>query len=166
MLTAGTATFQLNSGVNPVDIFVRSDAADSTLFLTADFELSAGVFPVAAGIFDQAGMVGFGNIQAPPSSQFVSAGNNSATLTLDFTDPQLLPAVDTVLARMFIDTSGLGEGTYNIVVTSLAAQGPISSVNGSFTITAVPEPSSLCLLGVAALVAFRWRSGGKTRLEK
>lgn len=169
VLTVGTANFQLNTGVQAVDFFVRSDAADSTLFLTVDFELSSGVFPTAAGVFDQPGMVGFGNIQPPPGSQFVSSGNNSATLSLDFTNPQLFPAVDTVLARIFIDTTSFGIGTYGIRVTSVASQVDLSATssgNGSFTISAVPEPGSLCLIGVAALVAFRWRIGGKTRLGK
>jgi PEP-CTERM motif len=154
VLTAGSATFLQNTGIQAVDLLVRSNAADTSLFLTADFQLSAGVFPTAAGSFNQAGMVGAGNIQAPPISQFVSAGNNSATLSLDFTNPQLFPAADAVLARMFIDTTGLGIGTYNILVTSIATQVASSSVNGTFTITAVPEPSSLILIGVATLLSF------------
>jgi hypothetical protein len=151
VLTAGTATFQINSGVKSVDILVRSNAADTSLFLIADFELAAGVFPTTAGEFGQAGMLGVGNIQFPPASQFVSTGDNKATLSLDFTNPQLFPDVDTVLARMFIDTTGLAIGTYEIRVTSSATEVTTSTVNGSFTIAAVPEPGSLCFLGVASL---------------
>lgn len=151
VLTAGSGTFQINSGVQSVDILVRSNAADTTLFLIADFELEAGVFPTTAGVFGEAGMVGFGNIQSPPASQFVSSGDNKATLSLDFTTPQPFPNVDTVLARMFIDTTGLAIGTYEIRVTSAATQVDTSSVNGSFTITAVPEPGTLCFLGMTSL---------------
>jgi hypothetical protein len=149
VLTAGTGTFQMNSGVKSIDILVRSNAADTSVFLIADFELAAGVFPTTAGEFGQSGMVGVGNIQFSPASQFVSAGDNRATLSLDFTNPQLFPEFDTVLARMFIDTTGLAIGTYEIRVTSSASEVATSTVNGSFTIAAVPEPGSLCFLGVA-----------------
>lgn len=157
VLIVGSGSFAPNSGVQAVDILVHSDAADNSLFLTADFQLAAGVFPVAAGEFGQAGMVGVGNIQDPPASQFISAGNNSATLSLDFTNVQPFPATDTLIGRMFIDTTGVAEGTHNIQVTSFATQVASSSVNGSFTITAVPEPSSLCLMGIASLWALRRR---------
>lgn len=158
VLTVGTDTFAPNSGIRAIDVLVRSNAADTSLFLTADFQLSAGVFPATAGVFGEVGMVGAGNIQDPPASQFVSAGNNSATLSLDFTSAQLFPAADTLLARMFIDTTGLATGTYAIQVTAFASQVVGSStVNGSFTISNVPEPSALCLVGVASLYALRRR---------
>lgn len=157
VLKVGSGTFAPNSGIQAIDVLVSSDASDNTLFLIADFQLAAGVFPVAAGTFGQPGMVGFGNIQDPPASQFVSAGNNSATLSLDFTNAQPIPAADTLIARMFIDTTGVAIGTYAIQVTSLSTQVGGSSVNGSFTISPVPEPSSLSLLGIAGLFALRRR---------
>lgn len=155
VLIVGSGTFAPDSGLQPIDILVRSDAANTSLFLTADFQLSAGVFPTTAGVFGQAGMVGAGNIQDPPASQFVSAGNNSATLSLDFTNAQLFPATDTLLGRMFINTNGVATGTYNIQVTSFSTQASSNSVNGSFTISTVPEPGSLCLVGLASLWALR-----------
>jgi hypothetical protein len=155
VLAIGSGSFAPNSGVQPIDILVRSDSGDTSLFLTADFQLAAGVFPATAGVFGQPGMVGSGNIQDPPASQFVSAGNNSATLSLDFTNAQLFPATNTLLGRMFIDTTGLAQGTYSIQVTSFATQVASSSTNGSFTITTVPEPGSLCLVGMASLWVWR-----------
>lgn len=158
VLTVGTDTFAPNSGIRAIDILVRSNAADTSFFLSADFQLSAGVFPATAGIFGQAGMVGVGNIQDPPASQFVSAGDNTATLSLDFTNAQLFPAVDTLLARMFIDTTGLAIGTYSIQVTAFASQVAGSTMNdGSITISPIPEPSALCLVGLTSLCVLRRR---------
>ncbi len=162
VLIVGSGTFATNSGLQPIDILVSSNAGDTSLFLTADFQLSGAVFPLSAGEFGQPGMVGAGNIQAPPASQFVSAGNNSATLSLDFTNPQLFPAANTLLGRMFIDTTGVAIGTYSIQVTSFATQVASSSTNGSFTITAVPEPGSLCLVGIASLWALHKRRKSQT----
>ncbi len=159
VVTADNVVFQENSGIRPVDIFIRSDAADSSIFLIVDFQISAGSIPSTAGEFDLNGMVGQGNIQAPPASLFLGAGDTS-TLSLDFTNPQLFPAIDTVIARMFIDTTGLTVGVYNINVLGVASEAGGAGVNGTFTISAVPEPSTFALVGLTSisLVGIRRRS--------
>ncbi len=159
-VTADNVVFQENSGIRPVDIFIRSNASDSSLFLSVDFQISAGTIPVTAGEFDLNGMVGQGNIQAPPASLFVGNGTDISTLSLDFTNAQLFPDVDTVIARMFIDTTGLAVGVYDINVLGVASQAGGSGVNGTFTISAVPEPSTFALVGLTAfsLVGIRRRN--------
>lgn len=72
---------------------------------------------------------------------------------------------DTLFARLTLNTAAIAPGTYAIQLEDLAANGPTTGALAvqagapiSFTITAVPEPSSMMLVGtVSCLFALRRR---------
>jgi hypothetical protein len=153
ILTIGSGSFAQDSGVQFVDVFARSDAAELTDFLVADFNLGGASFnSPAAGTFGFAGAIGAGNLQG--TSSFLVDGSDAtgrtSNLSLDFTAPQLFPNADTLIARLAINTNGAAAGTFNITGANFATLAGVNTVNaGSFSIiTAVPEPTSMALVGL------------------
>lgn len=157
------ATFVQDSGVVSLALFVRSDDADVVTSIVADMEIAAGVFTTPAGIYNQPNQVGFENISLG-SSNFDPFANNQASLSLDFISPQLIPDASQELALLTFDITGLAVGTYelrflaNPEVFNNANQIAALGNNGSFTVTAVPEPSAVALLaGCSGMLLYRKR---------
>lgn len=153
-----TATFSL---------FMRSDAGTVTNLAGIDFALNAadagktgtrfvgGRFIQGTSNFFPAAAGGF---QIPfPTSLALFGANNGAGLTLGTTD--------TLLATLTLGTTGIPgansatPGIYTMGLTDVVAvdQGfntlatTIATPSLSYVISAVPEPSSICLLGAAAI---------------
>lgn len=148
-----------------VNVFALGDAADTGIVSTADFALSGGIFTSPnAGTFGLAGMIGNGNINAAGSSFTRDPGNNSlANLSIEFNVSQLFPAANQLFATLAIDTTGLADGTYNINITNADLDGNIGTFSGgTFTINAVPEPTSILTAGVG-LVGLWY---GRRRMKK
>ncbi len=155
ILTVGNQTFQENSGIQLLDVYARTDSGDTSDFLTADFELASGVFSVNAALLGGPSFIGEGNIQN--SSVALSTGNNFATISIDFENAQSFPAVNTIIAQLRIDTTGVPIGNnYSVTIVQSAAQVPTTNVAGSFSVVAIPEPSSIALIAVAT-VGQLWR---------
>lgn len=161
MLFASSANaaivLSINSPVAPVlagdtlnvQVFVRGDAGDNGIALTADFGLSGGFFNSPAGLFGQPGMVGAGNIFAPGSSFNRDVNDFSlAYLSIDFLDTQFLPVADSLLAVLSINTTGLAAGTYDINVINADLNGNIGTFSGGSFTVAVPEPTSMLTVGL------------------
>ncbi len=146
-----------------VDIFARSDAGDSLISLTVDFELAAGRFDVVPGIMGEDGMLGRGNINQ--ASQFIRNSDTSASLSLDFNTAQVLDGNDVLLTSLRINARGLPDGFYAImIVDSLADVGRVDTQitdfghPGGFFVQAVPEPSSTFCLLIGILAIHRRRT--------
>ncbi len=150
-------SFEEGSGNRPVNLLVRTTAAESVIAITADFTIGNGAgFSNPPGVFGSPGFVGAGNLAG--STLFVrGAGNNPlvANLSLDFSADQPLPGADSPIATFNIDITGLAPGFYPINFTGTTADSSVlplqsSGVNGGFTIlAAIPEPTSMLLLGVS-----------------
>lgn len=149
--------FGLGAGPISIDVFARTDGlagGNTSDVVIADFGLNQGQFSPVAGTIGGAGFLGEGNLQGTSflGRDPADATNRTVNLSLDFTNPQLFPGADQRIATLNIDTTGLGAGTYNVFIVpgSLATQGGTTSqgVNGSFIISAVPEPTSIALLSV------------------
>ena len=148
-----------------VNVLALGNAADSGIVTTADFSLSGGIFTGPnAGTFGLTGMIGNGNINAAGSSFLRDPGNSSlANLSIEFNTSQLFPAGDQLFATLAIDTTGLAGGTYNINITNADLDGnPGTFSGGTFTITAVPEPTSILTAGFG-LVGLWY---GRRRMKK
>ena len=170
ILTVDAADFPPGTASGVVDIYARSDSADSLISFTVDFELAGGSFREPAGVFGAAGMIGFGNVNS--ASFFFRNSDRSASLSLDFNSPQSISADNQILASLQLDLTGLPVGFYPIsIVDSVADAGRVNVLIGSFDrpggiYVQVPEPSSfgLCGLVVAwAVVSRRSRSGAGRR---
>ena len=151
ILSFGTGTFEQNSGVQFVDVFARATAPETTSSFVADFTLGGARFdsPVA-GTFGFAGSIGAGFLDPASSFTVDSIDPRVAYLNLDFATPQALPSVNTLIARLGIQTNAASLGTFNISADNVATPAGLgSAAAGSFTIiTAVPEPTSMALVGL------------------
>ncbi len=142
-------SFAAGSGPISVDVFVRSTAAESSQGLEVSFNLlNGGAFSPVPGAFN-AGFFGAGNITAAGSS-FVRSNATTSVLSIEFTASQLFPAADARIATLSIDTTGLAAGTYGISTTGFFTEAFVNTApGGTFSIvSAVPEPTSIALLGV------------------
>ena len=135
----------------------RSTTSDQLFSFTADVQLANGLFGSPVGTYGQSGNIGAGNIAT--SSFFIRDTSNTkiASLSLDFSAAQLIPTVATPIASLNIDISGLTPGTYGITFLDVSAVSPVgalapTSSAGSFTITAIPEPTSIGLVMVGCVM--------------
>ncbi|TWU59931.1 hypothetical protein Poly51_02040 [Rubripirellula tenax] len=160
-----------------IDFFIGQDAASSDLVAgaVADFILAGGL------IVDPPGQVG--SISGTAADPFFGSGNLS-TSTINFSSSsqflinqeftnaaQVLPEVGSS-ARWFVldlDTTGLADGTYAIELVSpdgsfLSSVGGLISANNnlSFTVSPVPEPSSVAMFAYLS-VAAGWRFSRRKR---
>ena len=163
VLSAQSGSFVQNSGVQSLNILASSNAADRLISLAVDVRLAAGVFEVPPGTFNQAGQIGFGNLDVVSSFSRSAEDSKLASLSLDFSSEQLFPASDGNLATIRFNVNGLAIGNYNITFTTinaLSAAGlqPTIGNAGSFQITAVPEQSSALLLAIvsAGMFGTKW----------
>jgi len=161
ILTIDIGVFEPGTRFGTVDIYARSDNADSLIALTVDFELAGGRFLDPPGTFGAMDMIGEGNLN--PASDFFRNSDQSASLTLDFNSPQSFSADDMILVSLEMDLSGLSDGFYPItIVDAMADAGRVNILIGSFGqpggfyIQSVPEPCSmgLCAVGLSWMV---WR---------
>ncbi len=116
--------------------------------------------------FNEADYIGFGVIDKSGSYLVIDPAPNATlgSLSLDFGNSNILfPNSFQPLGKLRIDVTGLAIGPYTIQVLDGTAfgTGPIAvnSTNGTFNITAIPEPSTLALLltsGVS-LIAYHRR---------
>jgi hypothetical protein len=156
--TVDNETFAQNSGVQTVNVVFRSTNTTDTLFsFSTDFSLEAGIFDTTPGTFGNPGDYGEGNIDE--ASEFLRDPEDlqSAVLTLEFNSAETMPIADATIARLAIDTTGVGPGTYAINIFNPFTQDgdgvdiPSTAVGGSFTISAVPEPTSLAVLSIGCI---------------
>ena len=171
IMTIGSGTFTAGAGPISIYVFERSTAGnESALAFIADFQLAtSGTFSNPPGTFGGLGFLGAGNINGATSSLTIDAAdltNRTANLSLDFVNNQLVGGTDQRIATLSINTTGVAAGTYNILGLNFdtGSGGAHQVNNGSFTITAVPEPTSIALLsavvcGLVGRRAMRRRKG-------
>lgn len=156
-----------NAGV--FDILIRSTVANQS-FLGADFTLTLNRLDGKGGLFasginvlmpDSGNPAGFirGTFDNGPLGQVRYSTIANQVLTLG--------SSDTVLARVVMTTVGADVGNYSMSLSELAAidngfNGISSTSSGSlpYSITAVPEPSSM-LLAAIGVGSVAWRSRRK-----
>ena len=152
-------TFVTDSGIRSINVFANSTlaAGESTgITIGADFVLGGGAIfnGPNAGTFGGASFLGAGNIIGGITSTFNrddSAGNlNVGNLNIVFVNSQNVFSGQTPLATLLVDTTGLAAGNYTINTTFGFTQfGGIANAASSFNVTAIPEPTSMALIGVA-----------------
>lgn len=160
--------FGQNSGTVSIPIQIR--ASNNELGFTA-YLTNFSITPPAAlggaslislssaGNFNQPGDFGAGNIVIGNASFFNRNSATTAQLSLEFSSPQTALSNFQTLARMNIDTTNLPTGTYAVNVIPQGVEDLIgtnfttSGIAGSFSIVAIPEPSSLWLW-IASVIAF------------
>lgn len=167
-------TFVQNSGLQAINVNVSSDAGDAVIGLIADFEMLSGdAFEAVPGGFGSGGQIGVGNLASASSFERDAIEPELAYLSLDFTTAQSLPANPSPLASITVNTDTLAPGLYNISIDFAEANGGgIDTIitPGSFTVTAVPEPKLIGMLGSAPVligcVMKRRRRGAKIGSSK
>ena len=151
-------TFVTNSGIRSINVFANSTlaAGESTgITIGADFVLGGGAIfnGPNAGTFGGATFLGTGNIIGITSTfnRDDEGGNlNVGNLNMVFVNPQNIFPDQTPLATLLVDTTGLAVGNYTINTTLGFTQfGGIANAASSFNITAIPEPTSMALIGLA-----------------
>lgn len=156
----------VNVGTNIiVDVFVRSTVSGGELIDGIDVNVNAattnnGVGTGAAGKFvtpSQTFLLG--------STNFDVVGNGAGqAFSTNFQNGGITIAdTDTLYGKLTLDTTGVTAGSYFINLDQLAANNPntgpllISPINTSYTVTVVPEPGSLAIMGLASCAAIAWR---------
>lgn len=177
VLSIEAGSFQQNSGTQVLRVFARTNANDSLTALATDITLEAGIYSAVPGTFMEVGQIGFGSTGA---SDFFRNSDTDASLTLEFNMPanppdfdQPFPLLAGELATIAFDVNGLSPGTYAInfsnsfAIDSAANFIDVIEGNGTFTITAVPEPSTFFMLGLTAtgLCAYRRRQNASRKLQ-
>jgi hypothetical protein len=165
-----TQTFDTNSGIQPITVYVNSTQAggESAAAIGVDFTLGGGaVFNSPnAGNYGDADFVGFGNINVGSSfDRDTNPGfENVGYLNINFTNAAgNIPEALTPLATLLINTNGLATGTYSLSATNgFFGLGTFPDALGSFNVTAVPEPSSL----IAAAFGLSVLSTGSRKLRR
>ncbi|MEM9828351.1 MAG: PEP-CTERM sorting domain-containing protein [Planctomycetota bacterium] len=135
-----------------LDVFISSDAADEPFGLVLDFVVDGGAtFLDPPGEFDQDGFFNAGNFDA--SSTLELAGGSRAVLSLEFTNPALVPDNEVLLARLFVDSADLAPGNYVISGENFfgfdgAGNEVFATITPGTLAVIVPEPGTLGVLAV------------------
>ncbi len=159
IMVSGDGTEQ----VSAVDLRVSivGESPQPLFFIDSLHEDLVGVVPTGAtGMLDVSGALFVG-------PQFHTALKSDATGTeatggaADFSSPRTIPAGETLLAVLYIDTSTLtSKGMWQLALSNSLGDTSfsppaISLVSG--TLTASPEPSTLILLLAGAVFLLVWR---------
>lgn len=167
---AGFETITLG-GTGQFKLYIRSNVAGGEQIDSIDVNVKAGAGNGTAGVFSSGTTTLLGNVPFD-----VSSTPGQAFSTNFLSGGTLIPFASGVgsdlgvqYGALQLSTLGIGPGTYPITLDQLNANPfysgigappaavPTFAVNSSFTITSVPEPSSLWLMGlcVISLVTFQ-----------
>lgn len=141
-----------------LDVVISSDAADEPIAITGDFQILNATFLDPPGTFDEQGFYGNGNFNAASSFLVDTNDPSFAFMSLDIETASPVPGSEVILAQLFVDSANLAAGTYDVELSNLfvfGGQGQITAngVNGALTVTAIPEPSGLLMLGAITSLA-------------
>ncbi|MEL6104394.1 MAG: PEP-CTERM sorting domain-containing protein [Planctomycetota bacterium] len=142
-----------------LDVVISSDAADQPIAITGDFQiLNNATFLDPPGTFDEAGFYGNGNFNAASSFLVDTNDPSFAFMSLDIETATPVPGSEVILAQLFVDSENLAPGTYDVELSNLfvfGSQGQIAAngVNGTLTVTAIPEPTGVLMLGAITSLA-------------
>lgn len=138
-----------------VDVLIRSDRGDDPIAIAGDFRILNATFSDPPGAFDQPGFFNAGNYNDASSLLLDPNDASLAFMSLDIDTPAAIPDVDAILVQLFVDSASLTPGEYEINLANtlaLNSNGDVPNtvgVAGTLTITAIPEPSSVFVLGTA-----------------
>ena len=156
-----TNSLQVDSGIQKVAVFANSTVAagEAGNAIGADFTLSGvggaaanrAIFANPAGEFALTGFLGAGNVAVGSTFNRGTANQSLGLMNINFNPGTVVaPSTRIQVANLLINTSGLALGSYNIsTANGFFGNGDVSNATGSFTITAVPEPTSIAMIGLA-----------------
>jgi len=136
-----------------VNVFVRSaePTTESLIALFVDFQIDGARFLIPPGTFGLPGMIGETGLLAPT---FLNRPNDIAALSLELLNPtsELFSPTNRLLATLSIDPASVTEGVYAISLPDFGGlltnfDNSAQGIPGTLTVTAVPEPSALLLIG-------------------
>ena len=162
LTTTPGSTFLQNSGVQSFQLFGQAAPGDlPTQFLLATVTIDSGT--PGLGVFtapiSYASNFNASNVNAIGSTGVLEPTDaRIAYVSLDFTAAQLFPTGSPgVFGTFSFDVNGLGPGFYGILLSAAESEIPVVTTNGGFTISAIPEPTSLLItsLGLAGVFCRR-----------
>lgn len=175
IVTINPNAYLSSPGVTSVDLLARStdpsNATDQLFSMVVDVTSSTAILASPPGAFAGAPLndavpfwfstAGTGGTLAN-SSSFSRSSNSIASLSFDFSNLGTFLSTDQRIARLDFSTTAPGVYPLSISVDALNGVGGSAvtpAFNGSFTISAIPEPTSVALLfgGLALTVSMRSR---------
>ena len=173
LFTFENKSFTQGSGLGTIDVYVSSASNLAPTGLTTVFTLPSGANwsgPVSLG---GAGMYGAG---AAGLSIVNFTSGQQAAADISFNNPLAVSSSPVLFGTLNVDIGTLGVGTHSISYSSIDSWVPGpggvggSAVSGAagagnFTVSAVPEPSSMALLGLMAAGGVAYRKLRKAKKE-
>lgn len=174
----GSTTFEQGTGFEfiPVSIF-SNNAPESVINYEVTFSILQGVTPVANrfDVFNATGLANLGRFNVAPSligwDDFATLSSDGSAVITGFGSaaPTGVALTGTLQQLLFLPVSrSLGEGTYTIIGTVSSINGPgftdIAGIvnQGTFVVTAVPEPTSILTAAIGfGVVMYRRRRASK-----
>ncbi len=95
--------FEINSGIQSLNLLARSTSANELFSFTADSKVSAGIFAPTPVVFGDAGQIGDGNIDGASLTERDGLDFTKSYLSLEFTNEQLFPNIFSPIATLKID---------------------------------------------------------------
>jgi hypothetical protein len=141
------------------NLFVKSDTIATTID-AFDVNVVAGAGDTTGGVFTS------GTTSLLGSDPFDVTSTPGQAFSTNFAvGGTLIGTTDILYGVLTLDTTGVAAGNYIISLDSLSANDPINGpvltngVNAAYSISAVPEPTSMALVGlIGGVVGFRrWR---------
>jgi hypothetical protein len=160
VFTLSPANQSVNAGTPLVfNLFVKSDTVATTID-ALDVNVVAGAGDGTGGVFTS------GTTTLLGSDPFDVLTNPGQAFSTNFqAGGTSIGTTDVLYGVLTLDTTGVAGGNYTITLDSLNANDPVngsiatSGVGAAYSITAVPEPTSMALVGlIGGVVGFRrWR---------